>query len=93
MIVAPIDTNALLSILEPWIIQFGPINTLFPIFTFLEIWTLSWITVLLPIWIESFPNKVDPYQIDDFYPAFTFPKIVALGATKSVYYSWGFVEL
>jgi hypothetical protein len=40
--------------------------------------------VLSPILIPSVPIMVAPYQIDDFYPAFTFPITVAVGATKSV---------
>lgn len=57
--------------------------------TFLETWTLSWITQLFPILMAWLPNNVAPYQIDVFSFALTFPMIVALGATKSVYYSCG----
>lgn len=46
-------------------------------------------TQLFPIVIPSLPSNVAPYQIDDLSPAFTLPMIVALGATKSVYYNCG----
>jgi len=87
--VAPIATKALFWMVEPCKILLGPIKTWLPMLTFLEAWTLSWMTLLFPIVIPSLPNKVAPYQIDDFSPAVTLPIIVALGATKSVYYSCG----
>lgn len=75
--------------IEPCRMQFGPIKTLFPIYTFLVICVLSWITVLSPILTPSVPIMVAPYQIEDFYPALTFPMTVAFGATKSVLYNSG----
>lgn len=90
---APIETNALFWRLAPCKMTLGPTNTWLPIFTFLEIWTLSWITELLPILIPSFPKRVALYQIDDLSPTLTFPKTVALGAIKSVYYICGLLPL
>lgn len=87
--VAPIETKALFWMLAPCKMEFGPIKTWFPMLTFLEIWTRSWITQLSPMVIPWFPKRVAPYQIDDFSPALTLPIIVAFGATKSVYYNWG----
>lgn len=33
------------------------------------------------------------YHTDDLSPSFTFPRMVALGATKSVYYKYGLAPL
>jgi hypothetical protein len=85
--VAPIAMKALFWRLAPCKILLGPTKTWLPIVTFLETWTLSWMTELLPIVIPSLPKRVAPYQIDDLSPAVTLPMTVAFGATKSAYYS------
>ena len=44
---------------------------------------------LFPILIGVDPIIVAPYHTDELVPTVTSPKIVALGATKAVFYSSG----
>lgn len=81
--VAPIDTKLLSANSDPWIMEFGPTNTLLPILTCLDKCDLSWITQLSPIVMPLVPRRVAPYQTELFAPNYTFPKIVAFGAMKS----------
>lgn len=81
--VAPIEMKARSWIVDPCIIELGPMKTLLPILTSREMWVRSWITQFWPILIEFVPTNVAPYQMEDLYPTVTFPKIVAFGATKS----------
>ena len=81
--VEPIDTNAQSPNSDPWSMALGPTNTSLPILTCCDKWARSWTTQLSPILIPLVPIKVAPYQIEELLPTYTFPRIVALGATNS----------
>ena len=83
--VAPIATNDQSETVDPCKIQFGPINTLFPILTYFEICARSCTTVFSPIDMGFVPIIVAPYQTEEFMPKLTLPSIVALGAIKSAF--------
>jgi hypothetical protein len=81
--VAPIDMKLLSPSYEPWIVEFGPTNTLLPILIYRDRWQRSWITQPSPMVIFLVPISTAPYHTDELVPMVTLPTMVALGAMNS----------